>query len=64
MSEVTRSIYTALMAVPGMGPPSVEDAAKEASMGPYLIGWGGVGGIFLAGLILGAFITYIIVKED
>jgi hypothetical protein len=46
-----------------MGPPSLEDAAKEASMAPYLIGSGGVGGIFLAGLILGAFITYLVVEK-
>jgi hypothetical protein len=57
------SIYAALMAAAAMGPPSLEDAAKEASMAPYLIGWGGVGGIFLAGLILGAFITYLVVEK-
>jgi hypothetical protein len=44
-------------------PPSLEDAARPASMAPYLIGWAGVGGIFLAGLILGAVITYIVVRK-
>jgi hypothetical protein len=58
-----KSIYAALTAAAAMAPPSLEDAAKEASMAPYLIGWGGVGGIFLAGLILGAFITYLVVEK-
>jgi hypothetical protein len=38
-------------------PPSLEDVTRPASMAPYLIAWAEVGGIFLAGLILGALIT-------
>ncbi len=64
MPDPQLSIYTAFMAMSGMAPPSLEDLVKEASMGLFLIGWAGVGGIFLAGLILGAFITYIVIKED
>jgi hypothetical protein len=58
-----KSIYTALTAAAAVAPPSLEDAAKEASVAPYLMGWGGVGGIFLAGLILGAVITYLVVEK-
>jgi hypothetical protein len=58
-----KSIYAALTAAAAVAPPSLEDAAKEASMAPYLIGWGEVGGIFLAGLILGALITYLVVEK-
>jgi predicted lipid-binding transport protein (Tim44 family) len=58
-----KSIYAALTAAASIAPPSLEDAAKEASMAPYLIGWGGVGGVFLAGLILGALITYLVIEK-
>jgi hypothetical protein len=59
-----RSFGTALIAGYDIGPPpSLADAAKEASITPYLIGLAGLGGIFLAGFILRAFITYIVVKE-
>jgi hypothetical protein len=51
------SIYAA-------APVTLEDAAREASTAAYLVGWTEAGGIFLAGLILGAFITYIVVKKD
>jgi hypothetical protein len=51
------SIYAA-------APPTLEDAATEASTAAYLAGWAEAAGIFLAGLILGAFITYIVVKKD
>jgi len=55
---------TIYAAVSDIGPPpSIEDAARPASMAPYLIGCAGAWGIFLAGLILGAFITYIVVKK-
>jgi hypothetical protein len=33
-------------------------------MAGYAIGWAGVGGVFLAGVILGAFITNLVVKKD
>jgi hypothetical protein len=51
------SIYAA-------APPTLEDAAREASTAAYLVGWTEAGGIFLAGLILGVVITYVVIKED
>jgi len=56
--------FSISLALSGTVPPSLEELAKEASLGPFLIGWSEVGGIFLAGLILGALITYVVVKED
>jgi hypothetical protein len=51
------------LSIYAVAPPGLGDVARPASVAPYLIAWAEVGGIFLAGLILGAFITYIVVKK-
>ena len=47
-----------------MAPPSLEDAAKEALMAPYLNRMGRSWGHISGGLILGAFITYLVVEKQ
>jgi hypothetical protein len=58
-----KSIYAALTAAAAMGPPSLEGCRKRRFDGSVSNRMGGVGGIFLAGLILGAFITYLVVEK-